>query len=410
MSMQPPGGEALEGSPGAGVGGPLQLQAANDESKLHRQEEDEFTIPDEMEEEEIERDAEGIVQAKADSSGTPQVTLRVQEYLNGMRSGGAPLPAAVRTLFEPRFGYDFGQVQIHAGSQGDRLTRALRARAVTWGHNIAFRAGEYAPDQAAGQSLLAHELAHVVQQRAAAPTAAPGDAVVHPSATTSQPMLQRKDCNFYVYDSTEPTSLGRAWKWAAVARALPVRGGYVIGSSDTIEYMLRRILRTFSDKGCDCIEEIQFWSHGSAGDSMHISKTGDEFTAADFNIPDLDKYGKIPSLSDMVSNRAYTEAWNKWFNALTWRQQLLVEVRSYICGPDAEIYYRSCSAFQGKKGQEFAKASATFWRSKVIGHTKIIGLTQPGQKTLKPGQEPYWSEEEGERTEMKKGDKKPKKY
>ena len=67
----------------------------------------------------------------------------------------------------------------------------------------------------------------------------------------------------------------------------------------------------------------------------------------------------------------------------------------YLCGPGAEVYYRSCSAFQGKTGQEFAKASAKFWRAKVIGHTKIIGLSQPGQKTVKPGEEPAWPESEG---------------
>jgi hypothetical protein len=82
-----------------------------------------------------------------------------------------------------------------------------------------------------------------------------------------------------------------------------------------------------------------------------------------------------------------------------------MQLRDTICGPSAEVYYRSCEAFRGKTGQEFAKASTRFWRSKVIGHTKIIGLTQPGKKVLKPGEEPYWPESEGAGpTEYKKKD------
>jgi hypothetical protein len=207
-------------------------------------------------------------------------------------------------------------------------------------------------------------------------------------------MLQRKDCNFFVYDSTEPTKLGTVWAVAAALSASKARGGYSIGSSETIEYMIRRVLRTFADKDCDCIEEIQFFSHGSAGNGMYIVKTGDEFTANDFNIPDVETWGYMSAFQGVANPTRYAK-WKTWFDALTWRQQLLVELRHRICGPDAEVYYRSCEAFQGKLGQEFAKASARFWRSKVIGHTKVIGITQPGRKVLRPGEEPGWPEEEG---------------
>jgi hypothetical protein len=65
---------------------------------------------------------------------------------------------------EPRFGYDFGQVRVHADAKAAESARALQARAYTVGHDLLFAAGEYAPENAAGQVLLAHELAHVVQQ------------------------------------------------------------------------------------------------------------------------------------------------------------------------------------------------------------------------------------------------------
>ena len=199
-------------------------------------------------------------------------------------------------------------------------------------------------------------------------------------------MLQRYDCNFYVFDSTDPTDLGWAWKWAAMSLAAKAYGGWAIESGDSIEDMLHNVLGVYADKDCDCIEEIQFLSHGSSGNAMSIWKTDDELTIADFNIPDVDKFGDGPR---------NTKAYQDWYDKLTARQRRLVLLRRVLCGPSAEVYYRSCSAFQGKTGQQFAKASATFWRAKVIGHTKVIGLTQPGQKVLEPGEEPYWPESEG---------------
>jgi hypothetical protein len=70
------------------------------------------------------------------------------------------------------------------------------------------------------------------------------------------------------------------------------------------------------------------------------------------------------------------------------------------------VYYRSCEAFQGAKGKEFAKDSAEFWQTPVKGHTKLIGITQPGQKTLKPGEDPDWSDTEGVNAQTKKNKRK----
>jgi len=70
----------------------------------------------------------------------------------------------VREFFEPRIGYDFSNVRVHTDPDS---TRGLQARAYTVGRNIVFGAGEYAPHTGEGKKLLAHELAHVVQQGAA---------------------------------------------------------------------------------------------------------------------------------------------------------------------------------------------------------------------------------------------------
>ena len=81
-------------------------------------------------------------------------------------SGGEPLPASARAFFEPRFDHDFSGVRIHTGSQAADSASSINARAYTRGKDIVFGEGQYAAGSSAGQKLLAHELAHVVQQSA----------------------------------------------------------------------------------------------------------------------------------------------------------------------------------------------------------------------------------------------------
>ncbi len=92
---------------------------------------------------------------------------------DALRSRGRPLDTAARAYLEPRFGHDFGQVRIHTGAGAAEAARAVRARAFTVGRDIVFGAGRYAPETAAGRRLLAHELAHVVQQGRQAQSANP---------------------------------------------------------------------------------------------------------------------------------------------------------------------------------------------------------------------------------------------
>jgi len=78
-----------------------------------------------------------------------------------LRSSGQPLDPATRAFMEPRFGYDFSRVRLHADDQAARSAEAVNAQAYTVGSNIVFGANRGGP---ANQRLLAHELAHVVQQ------------------------------------------------------------------------------------------------------------------------------------------------------------------------------------------------------------------------------------------------------
>lgn len=85
----------------------------------------------------------------------------VQEVL---RSSGRPLAPTTRAFFAPRFGHDFSQVRVHTDEQAAKSAQAVNALAYTVGHHVVFGAGQYAPGTSDGQRLLAHELAHVVQQ------------------------------------------------------------------------------------------------------------------------------------------------------------------------------------------------------------------------------------------------------
>ncbi len=79
--------------------------------------------------------------------------------------GGQPLEPATRRSMEGPFGADLSDVRVHTGGAADATARGLSARAFTSGSDIGFRGGEYAPHGMRGRGLLAHELAHVLQQR-----------------------------------------------------------------------------------------------------------------------------------------------------------------------------------------------------------------------------------------------------
>jgi hypothetical protein len=86
----------------------------------------------------------------------------------GLKSPSQPLDPETRAIMEPRFGEDFSGVRVHADSQAAKSASAVNALAYTLGQDVVFGAGRYQPRTVSGQRLLAHELAHTVQQLAAA--------------------------------------------------------------------------------------------------------------------------------------------------------------------------------------------------------------------------------------------------
>ncbi|MEZ4771296.1 MAG: DUF4157 domain-containing protein [Caldilineales bacterium] len=96
---------------------------------------------------------------------------------------GRPLDAAVKGRMESAFGADFSGVRVHIDTQAAGLSDSLDARAFTIGRQVAFGAGQYRPGTPVGDALIAHELAHVMQQRAATHAGSAGDRALEADAS-----------------------------------------------------------------------------------------------------------------------------------------------------------------------------------------------------------------------------------
>ncbi|WP_433304891.1 DUF4157 domain-containing protein [Actinoplanes sp. CA-030573] len=115
--------------------------------------------------------ARGVARATLARSGPRVQSLGPQPAIphdpgtvRAQLSTGEPLADETRAAMESSFGADFSSVRVHDDDRARRLTRALGARAFTVGSDIAFAAGEYRPSSAEGRRVLAHELAHTIQQ------------------------------------------------------------------------------------------------------------------------------------------------------------------------------------------------------------------------------------------------------
>lgn len=134
--------------------------------------------PGDMYEQEADRVADEVLATSLDRvmSRTPLRIQRYTEQINGwittvpdsidhvLSSSGQPLESEVLHNMNQRFGYDFSHVRVHSGREADNSARDVNAHAYTVGHNIVFADGRFAPGTHEGRRLIAHELAHVVQQ------------------------------------------------------------------------------------------------------------------------------------------------------------------------------------------------------------------------------------------------------
>jgi hypothetical protein len=119
------------------------------------------------EREQVHRASSAAAQAKGNGRASAPESVHAV-----LRSPGQALDPVTRDFMGSRFGQDFGAVRVHADSSAAASARAVNALAYTVGQHIVFGEGAFKPHTTEGQRLLAHELAHTLQQAA---TARPGE-------------------------------------------------------------------------------------------------------------------------------------------------------------------------------------------------------------------------------------------
>ena len=110
------------------------------------------------------------------------------------------------------------------------------------------------------------------------------------------------------------------------------------------------------------VSEIQYWGHGLPG---RVFIAGEAVTSSSFTQGPL---------------------------AEDWRAVAARLTRTSL------VWFRTCGAFGGPAGHEFATTTARFFDCRVAGHTFVIGPVQSGLHSLGAGATPGWSVDEGQGT------------
>src|SRR3954454_9207229 len=109
-----------------------------------------------------EEDEQGHLQRKAASAARAGPATAPPSVSEVLSSPGQALDSATQAYMEPRFGFDFSGVRVHADDRASDSAQALHARAYTVGSHIVFSNREPSPASPAAWPLMAHELTHVV--------------------------------------------------------------------------------------------------------------------------------------------------------------------------------------------------------------------------------------------------------
>jgi Domain of unknown function (DUF4157) len=102
---------------------------------------------------------EFITEAREQENNS-SLSERIAQELNG----GQPLEAGVGKQLEAHFNTDLSKVRVHTDGKAHELAKSVNAIAFTMGKDIFFQTGKYDPNSSSGFELLAHEIAHKVQQ------------------------------------------------------------------------------------------------------------------------------------------------------------------------------------------------------------------------------------------------------
>jgi hypothetical protein len=182
-----------------------------------------------------------------------------------IRGGGRPLDPAARRTYEPVLGADLGQVRVHTGPAADALTRRVAARAFSVGHDVVVPERELRrPDSS---RLLAHELAHTLQQRGSAGAGSirrDGALRTSPEQKAQKKRLAREreigekkraelsaSGGFALDDSAELRLPARRTPWTPACRACSIRAAELPRGGDTLDGALGPHAYARADGGDD---------------------------------------------------------------------------------------------------------------------------------------------------------------
>lgn len=160
---------------------------------------------------------------------------------------GSPLPGGIRSRMENALGGRFDNVRVHADLRAAGLAESLAARAFTVGRHVAFGSGEFKPGTPAGDTLLAHELAHVEQQQG--PVTELGES---PAAERSA-------------DRAAVSALGSLWAGLPAARIAQAGAGLRLQRCATAQ-----------PKQANDLLDIDLYNWNAASLTAILHKTGDD--------------------------------------------------------------------------------------------------------------------------------------
>ena len=120
-----------------------------------------------------EPEASGLVRRRSAGGATSDQKVMRAALDRAAGSGAQALPPELRARFEQSTGADLAGVRVHTGAESQTAAAAVGAKAYAVGRDIHFGEGQYQPESASGQELIAHEVFHTLQ----APQAGGGDGV-----------------------------------------------------------------------------------------------------------------------------------------------------------------------------------------------------------------------------------------
>jgi Domain of unknown function (DUF4157) len=237
----------------------------------------------------------GPLQRKCACGGTCDDRKGKTDRLQRKPSGAAPAPAhapdsvgkvlsrpgsamdgATRAFMESRFGYNFGRVRIHHDDEAAASASDVSANAFTVGSSIVFNRGKYAPNSNIGRRLLAHELAHTVQQSGA--TSARDLSYLEPS---SGPERAAEAAARAVTAGRPTGDLGRTGIWLARMAAPPASNADVPTFGNLYQ---DEPLAGYARKRVELIEREGVWYENPPGRPLSRASGNYDFVVQDGRI------------------------------------------------------------------------------------------------------------------------------